>query len=220
MAETDPLVWRALLRAVKPETGEAAARLAYVGTGHASAEVRRLSCGYLAAHSDPRHATVLARLLDDPNRVVVCSAIEALGSPGALADPVPLERLLANEDVGLRIMAARSLAINGFGSGSAALERLAADANLDVRRQAAVAMGQVRDRAFVGTLVSLLDDDLSVRLACVASLSQIVGQDVNVVDGESPPALAEQAQGWKRWWDDHRDRQANQDDAPDAPLRR
>ena len=70
MAETDAQVWRDLLHAVKSTTGDAAVRMAYVGTGHAAAEVRRQSCGYLAAHSDPRHASVLLLLLNDPNHDV------------------------------------------------------------------------------------------------------------------------------------------------------
>ena len=61
-------------------------------------------------------------------------------------------------------------------------------------------MGQLRDEKYVGSLVGLLDDDLSVRLAAVASLAQIVGRDVSSEDGQSPPPLAEQVQGWKRWW--------------------
>jgi HEAT repeat protein len=220
MAETDPLVWRELVQAVKSETSDAAVRLAYVGTGHASAEVRRLSCGYLAAHSDPRHAGVLARLLNDPNRDVARSAIEAFASPGALPDPALLERLLAGDDANLQIAAARSLAVNGFPSGPAALERLAIDPDADIRRQAAATMGQLRDPAYLGVIVTMLDDDLSVRLASVASLAQIVGQDVNIPVGENPPPLAEQVQGWKRWWQSQRERQASQDGAANSPLQR
>ena len=74
MAETDALVWRELLRGVKEDSREPAVRLAYVGMSHPIAEVRRLSCGYLGAHPDPRHAEVLLRTLDDPNAAVVRGA--------------------------------------------------------------------------------------------------------------------------------------------------
>ncbi len=148
MAETDPLVWRELLRAIKDDSRASAARMAYVGASHAAADVRRLSCGYLAVHSDPAHAMVLLRLLDDPNRAVVLAAIEAMGVPGAVTDPVPLERLQGSDDGALRVAAARSLAINGFVSGSATLARLTTDADAETRREAVAAMGQLRDVAF------------------------------------------------------------------------
>ena len=120
MAETDALVWRELLRGVKEDSREPAVRLAYVGMSHPIAEVRRLSCGYLGAHPDPRHAEVLLRTLDDPNAAVVRTALEALAKPGALGQPEPLERLLAADDKSLSIAAARTLAINGFDCGRTA----------------------------------------------------------------------------------------------------
>jgi HEAT repeat protein len=200
MAETDPLVWRELLRSIKQDSREPAARLASVGMSHSIAEVRRLSCGYLGAHPQRRHAELLVRALDDPNAAVVRAAVEALANPGVLAQPESLERLLTVEDKSLSIAAARALALNGFDSGRADLDRLARDADPEVRRHAVNVMGQLRDEKYVGTLVALLDDDLSVRLAAVASLTQIVGRDVSSEDGQSPPPLADQVQGWKRWW--------------------
>ena len=195
-------------------------RTAYVGASHAAADVRRLSCGYLAAHSDPAHGTVLLRLLDDPNRgAVVLAAIEALGVPGAVTDPVPLERLQASDDGALRVAAARSLAINGFASGSATLARLAADTDPETRRQAVAAMGQLRDVTFLDPLMGRLDDELSIRLATVASLTQIVGHDVNVKDGLTPPPLADQVQGWRQWWAEQPVRAAKVETPGDSQLR-
>ena len=140
-------------------------------------------------HGDPAHATVLLRLLEDPNRAVVLAAVEALGVPGAVTDPVPLERLQASDDGAIRVAAARSLAINGFASGSATLARLATDADAETRREAVAAMGQLRDVAFLDPLMGRLDDELSVRLATIVSLAQIVGHDVNV-EGWSHAAAA------------------------------
>jgi HEAT repeat protein len=219
MAETDSLVWRDLLRATKDDTSATAVRMAYVGASHAAADVRRLACGHLAMHPDPAHATVLLRLLDDPNRTVALSAVEALGAAGMVTDPAPLERLLTNDDAVLRVAAARTLAINGFASGPAALTRMAGDADVETRRQAVCAMGQLRDIAFLDALVGRLDDDLSVRVAAVASLEQIVGRDVNVGDGQTPPPLANQVQGWKQWWAEQPGR-AEQAARPDAAQRR
>ena len=193
--------------------------MAYVGASHAAADVRRLSCGYLAVHSDPAHATVLLRLLDDPNRAVVLAAIEAMGVLGAVTDPVPLERLQGSDDGTLRVAAARSLAMSGFASGSATLARLATDADAETRREAVAAMGQLRDVAFLDPLMGRLDDELSVRVATVASLAQIVGHDVNVTDGLTPPPLADQVQGWKQWWAEQPVRAAQVETPGDAQRR-
>ena len=46
-----------------------------------------------------------------------CAAVEALGSPGTLDSSAEVERLLVADDPGVRIAAARTLAINGFASG-------------------------------------------------------------------------------------------------------
>jgi HEAT repeat protein len=216
MAETDALVWREMLDAVHSDGSPPAVRLAYVGTGHTAAEVRRLSCGYLAAHSDPRHLAVLGRLLDDPNSAVVRSAVEAFGVRGALSEPALLERLLTDEDGTLRVAAARSLAINGYDSGPVALVRLSGDSAAEIRRQAVTAMGQLRDAMYVESLVARLDDELSVKVASVASLTQIVGSDVTLGQGDGPPPLADQVSSWKQWWDNQRPVAANASDSPAA----
>jgi len=216
MAETDAQVWRELLRATEDDGGAAATRLAYAGASHAAAEVRRLSCGYLAAHSDPRHAAVLVRLLDDPNAAVTRAAVEALGREGAVVDAAPLERLLAREDRALRIAAARALAKSGFDSGRGALVRLAVDPDPEVRLQAVVAMGELGDPLFTATLATLLDDNVGIRLAAVTSLTQIVGHDVSVTDSVPPSSLAEQVQGWKTWWERERNVAETREAARDA----
>jgi HEAT repeat protein len=220
MAETDALVWRDLLRSVKDNASPAAVRIASVGVSHASADVRRLSCGYLAMHSDPAHAVVLYRLLDDPNRAVVLAAIDALCVPGMVTDPAPLERLLGSEDGALRVATAHALAINGHPSGAAALPRFAGDRDLETRRLAVTAMGQLREVAYIDVLVGHLDDELSVRLASLASLAQIVGRDVTLADGAAQPSLADQVTGWKKWWAEQAQQTAQALPASDAPQRR
>ena len=120
MAETDAQVWRDMLRSVKDNASPAAVRH-YVGRSQPClADVRRLSCGYLAAHSDPGHAVIVYRLLNDPNCEVVLSAIDALSVPGMVTDPAPLERLLGSEDAPLSVATAHALAINGHATGVAA----------------------------------------------------------------------------------------------------
>lgn len=220
MAETDTLVWRDLLRSVKASASPAAVRMASVGVSHASADVRRLSCGYLAVHSDPSHAVILFRLLEDPNRAVVLAAIDALSVPGMVTDPLPLERLLSSEDGALRVATAYALAINGHATGAAALARLAGDADVETRRLALTAMGQSRDAGYLNIVVGHLDDELSVRLASVASLAQIVGRDVTLAHSAVPPSLADQVTGWKKWWADQPQQTAQSLPAADAPQRR
>ena len=209
MAETDALVWRDLLRSVKDKASPAAVRMASVGVSHASADVRRLSCGYLAMHSDPAHAVVLYRLLDDPNRAVVLAAIDALCVPGMVTDPAPLERLLGSDDGVLRVATAHALAVNGYATGAAVLARFAGDANLETRRLAVTALGQLREVAYIDVLVGHLDDELSVRLASVASLAQIVGRDVTLADAPLRRHWPTRSQAGKNGGPSNRSRRCN-----------
>ncbi len=198
-AESDPLTWRELLRAVASDTSESATRLAYAGMSHPSPEVRRLSCGHLGFAPNRGHAAILLAALDDENGTVVRAAVEALGRSGALPDARPLERLLRSDDKSLRVLAAAGLARLGSATGPTALERLVHDPDPKIRRQVVVAMGELGDASYTSTLIESLDDELGVRVAAVASLSRITGQDFSKNAGEAA-ALADQVSRWKQWW--------------------
>jgi HEAT repeat protein len=198
--ESDTLVFNGLLRAISNDAREPAVRLAYAGLGHKQAEVRRMAADYLAAHPSPDHARLLLPALSDPSYAVVLAAVKALGHPGMLNDPAPLERLLAANEWRMRLAVANSLAILGAPTGVQALELLAHDADADTRQHAAQVMGELGDRRYVETLIGLLDDTLGVRTAALASLCQIVGSDMSA-DPESPPtSTLDRVERWKRWW--------------------
>jgi HEAT repeat protein len=201
--EPDALTWRELIRAVQNDTSDAATRLAYAGMSHPSPEVRRLSCGHLGDCADPRHAAILVGALDDQNSSVVRAAVEALSHVGELADTRPLERLLTTNDKPLRVEVAATLARCGAAAGPPALERLAHDADPKIRRQVVAAMGLLGGPEYTFTLIELLDDELGVRVAALASLTQITKQDFSKESGEQPAGLSDQVARWKRWWQTH-----------------
>jgi len=180
---------------------EPAVRIAYMGTANDSPEVRRRACEYLAQHPAAGHAPTLIPLLDDPQSTVVAVAARALGAGGGLDDPGPLAVLLTHSDKQVRLEAATSLTQLGATEGIAALERLAADPNADLRRNTATAIGRLAEPIFVPTLIALLDDRHDIARAALDSLSATVGKDVSAArpNDESPPTVTERIRRWQRW---------------------
>jgi len=202
--ETDGLVWQSALAALEHDPNGPAIELAYVGLGHAEAEVRRHACLNLAAHPDPRHVPVLAAALDDPSSPVVFAAVQALAAIGRLDDPAPLRRLIATPNELLRVEVAAALCRIGDPSGVEALRRLAYSLDPAIRRRAAIRMGELADPRFVPILVELLDDRLSVRQAALESLPQASRQSIAQPDDLSPVDINEQVRRWKRWYEQSR----------------
>ena len=201
-AETDQVVWQTVLEAVADDRSEPAARVAYAAIGHPSPDVRRRACEHLADHADPRHAKVLTASLDDPSHSVVCAAVRALGAAGRLNDTEPLQRLQASTNEQVRVESALALVRLGDPAGAAALERLSHSADPQVRRRVAETMGEQGDRKFAATLIRMLDDHATVARAALASLPQIVGEDVSTArDDGPPPTTSERIARWKRWYE-------------------
>jgi HEAT repeat protein len=202
LSEADALVWQRVLTAVVSDPSEPAVRLAYAAISHPSPDVRRRACEHLAAHPEPsgRHANVLLPALEDEDASVVLAAVRALGVSGPVIDPQPLRRLLISRNESLRVEVAIALARLGDPAGPAALERLAYSNDEAVRRRVAVAMGEIGDAGFTPSLVRLLDDRHSIRLAALESLPQVVGHDVAESEQPSPRSLGERLDCWKRWF--------------------
>jgi len=201
LVERDADVWRSTLVVVAADTDENAVRLAYAALSHEAPDVRRRACEYLARHAAPRHATVLLPALADADPTVVRAAVRALGEPGMLTDPRPVELLLAAPDRFIQLEVARTLVRSGYESGRVALERLAYDLDLDVRMQAVRTMGEVPQAEFTAALVHSLDGPPGLKRAAAASLATIVGQDMGLGADTLPPSLDEQAIRWRRWWE-------------------
>mgnify|MGYP000908174910 FL=1 len=188
--EPDPVVWRIAFNVVAEDSSEPSARLAYAGIRHAMPEVRRMACLYLTAHPSPKHAPALIPSLGDTHPEVVRQAIRALGAGGELVDSQPLRQLLGAREESLRVEAATALARLGDPAGPPALERLAHSRDVTIRRQAAAAMGQVPDPAYKATLSGLLNDQYSVRLAALESLSKISPSDSAASDAQETQATS------------------------------
>jgi HEAT repeat protein len=213
--ETDSVVWLQAFKLIEHDPREAAAELAAVGIIHPAAEVRRRACGYFAAYPDAKRSELLVAALSDKNISVLHAAVQASGEGPPLADPAPLEKLLAETDHTLRLDVATALVHWKLDSGRAALERLAADGDPKIRRSAAQAIGTLGATEMLPTLIKLLDDQQDVRRAALASLHSITGSANPPHDSgvrlassasasehtdESPAPLAEQAQRWKEWY--------------------
>lgn len=200
ISEADVLVWHGMMRAVENDAREPAVRLAYAGLGHTSAEVRRVAAEYLSLHPAREHARLLLPALEDKNQAVVLAAVEALGQPGVLNDPHRLERLLTSHDRKLRLAVARALLRLDAPSGPRTLDLFAHEPDGDLRRQAALLMGEFPDEQYTGTLIGLLDDSLAVRLAALSSLPKVAGRDIGRPDGETTTSTLDQVGRWKQWW--------------------
>lgn len=204
ISEADVLVWHSMMRAVESDAREPAVRLAYAGLGHSSSEVRRLAAEHLSRHPAREHARMLLPALEDKNQAVVLAAVQALGQPGVLDDPHPLERLLTSRDRKLRLAVARALLRLDAPSGPGTVDLLAHDPDGDLRRQAALLMGEFPDEHYTGTLIGLLDDSLAARLAALASLPKVAGRDIGRPDGEATTSTLDQVDRWKQWWSANR----------------
>lgn len=200
--EPDALVWSSMLRSVADDASEPSVRLAYAGLGHTSPEVRRLAVEHLAAHPAPAHARMLLPALEDKQQAVVLAAVKALGHPGMLDDPAPLERMLATSDRKLRLAVTQSLILLKSERGPQTLELLAHDPDADTRRQAALLMGRFAEERYTATLIGLLDDTLGVRLAALASLPRVAGHDVTEATGDNN--TLDRIGRWKTWWEHRR----------------
>jgi HEAT repeat protein len=198
-AEKDPEVWRSALAAVATSAHHGALRMAYQGLSSPAAEVRAAACLYLAAHGHPNHAPLLMRAVTDSDAAVRLAAIRALGSVGTLEEPSPLVAFLSAPDKNLRVEAALSLARLRVERGTAALERLALDADQEIRLRAAQAMGEIADPLFLPALVAMLGDQPAVRSAAMASLARVAGRDVTHQPG-STLSDEDKARRWQRWY--------------------
>ena len=195
---TDPLVWQAVLDLLSNDPRQVALQLAYVAVANASSEVRRRACEYLQSHADKQHLEVLTPMLEDPNGTVVIAAVRAIGAAG-VGDPQPLLRLLNAPDRQLRLEAAMVLARSKVEAGFAAIERLGRETDLEIRRAATVAMGEIGDPVFLPALMQLIEDRRDIQLAAMTSLARIAGHDV-AEDQESPLLPDEKVRRWKQWY--------------------
>lgn len=196
-AETDPIVWQTVLTMIANDVRPVAVRLAYVAVANSSSEVRRRACVYLQSHADKAHLELLSTMLEDPNVTVAIAAARAIGAAG-VGDPEPLIRMLNSPDKQLRLEAALALARSRVEAGFAAIERLSHETDLEIRRAATVAMGEIGNAVFLPALVKLLDDRRDIQLAAMASLTKIAGRDMS--DSGDPGILPdEKVRRWKKW---------------------
>ncbi len=66
------------------------------------------------------------------------------------------------------------------------------------RRQVAVAMGDVPDPTFAATLVRLLDDQYSIRLAALESLPKVVEREPAEASAAASLNVEDRVAYWKR----------------------
>jgi HEAT repeat protein len=200
-AEGDQLVCRWLLAAVRDDTSELARPLLYAGISHPADEIRRLACEHLARIARQEDCDVLLPALADLYPPVVRAALRGLSRPGVLSDPGRLLVGLRSTDKSVQLEAAVALARLGSPAGPPALERLAHDHDGEVRRQTAVAIGELRDAQYDALLVELLDDPVA-RRAALESLPRIIGRDIAQPADSPPLSLVERIDRWKHWWSD------------------
>ncbi len=114
--------------------------------------------------------------------------------------------MLLTQDKLLRLEVATSLARLNVPEGPAALERLSLDADGEVSRRTAVAMGRLGSKNYVPTLLTLLSAPVDVQNAAFVSLTQLTGEDFSKTPDGLPVAREEQVRRWQRWNQDQQER--------------
>jgi hypothetical protein len=75
------------------------------------------------------------------------------------------------------------------------------DSAVEVRRAAALAVAMKEDKAHVGRLIELLnDEEMTVSRAAYAALKDISGQDFGPSKDASAEDRAKAIMAWKEWW--------------------
>ncbi|HTN74529.1 MAG TPA: HEAT repeat domain-containing protein [Pirellulaceae bacterium] len=200
--ESDALVWADLLRVVSTRPSVVYHELALAALAHGEPDVRRRGCEYLATTGTVQESAALLKLLEDRDPVVCKAAVVALGRCGPAETSEPLYQLLAGNDLGMQIAAAKTLSQWRDERGSAALERLALAPAAATRRLALIAMGEVADDEFLPAAMQALRDQPSVQLAALGALPAIAGEDALATRQTSAVSAAEKAKVWQTWYDE------------------
>jgi hypothetical protein len=130
--------------------------------------VRMAATRGLSNHGEPRHVPLLLTALKDPSKMVRLEAargLQRIHEPAAVSDLIVASR----EPVADRDRERRGL------------PPAPAEAEPDVRAEAADALGQYAELRVLHALVAALDDsDLAVNAAALRSLRTLTGQDFGV----------------------------------------
>ncbi|MDZ4778708.1 MAG: HEAT repeat domain-containing protein [Planctomycetia bacterium] len=195
----DPLLWQSALDACRTQADASTRRFAAAALSHPTPDVRRRACEFFIEQPGIDAVTWLAPALEDETSYVAATAALAIGRCGEPQDLGSLAALCGHRDADCRLAAAETLAAWQDDRGAAALERLALDLDPAVRIRAAEAMGRIASAEFVPMLIAMLDDDLGVRRAALASLPSVAGETPIAADELPAPPLAEQVTRWKSW---------------------
>jgi HEAT repeat protein len=194
--ENDPLLWQSVLELCRVHSDTDVRRFAAAALGHDSPEVRRRAGEYFANFPGEDAIPWLQATLADETSYVAATAARAIARCGRPADLEPLAQLALRDEIECRLAAAATLTHFDDERGRAALERLAFDPDAKVRIQAVQTMGELADPEFAAALVTLLDDDLGIRRAALASLPLVTNHELSAEESASTQS---QATAWKRW---------------------
>ena len=198
--ESDALVCRTLIAAVEGDYSPQTVQLLSAAASHPSADLRRMAIEQLWAITPQKAqgADLFAgALADEDVQCAVRAAVRALGHPGMLDDPAPLEKLLTTTNKALRLDVARSLASLKSDKGPPELVLLARDPDPEVRRHAALHMGELGDPVYLPSLIELLDDPLGARRAALESLPRVTGHDIVAEEGKTNLSSDDKIDRWK-----------------------
>lgn len=136
---------------------------------------RRAAAIVLGFTQDPRAVEPLIGRLSEPDGDMRHTVVVALGMLGGYRAIQPLLERLSDRDIDVRKAAIRALtAFLNYGGVSQAIINTLSDRNAEVRRQAALSLGELKVSSAVQPLIGRLSDqDHCVRIAAIDALWMI-----------------------------------------------
>ncbi len=198
--ETDELTLASVLEALEGHPYESVAQLAGMASGHPSPSVRKRASRLLVMFSDDTSTDRLIALLEDPSVSVIEEAIRSLGRRGRLDDREPLKRMLLHSQNSIVVEAATALCRLGDPSGFETMRHFVHSENDMLKLKAIRAIGDVGKPEQVPLLMTMLEENGSIRSASLESLEKIVGKDFHRGHNGLPLGTQEQVEHWKKWY--------------------
>ena len=196
--EKSPGMWTAAMKCLSGQPWLAVAGTISRAQRHRSLEVRMAAANLIGRYSKQAPAEAWDASILDKHHSVVVATLAAMRKHGLPKSQLRVVKSLTQSDeLETRVAAASCLAKHGHLTGTAAMERFALDDDARMKRLAARYLGLIGADQQIPTLIDMLDDESSVSLIALDSLTQIVGDKSPNFGGDTQ---SQRIRRWKRWY--------------------